>query len=326
MDSFQQQQFAINLMGHLVTATFVLDDTGKVIIWNKACERLTGITAKEVIGTDHHWQAFYSEKRPCLADLLVQNRIDEIDELYVYHAEPASYGNGYQAENWCFLPRLNRRLYIAFDSGPIFDSHGKLIAIVETMRDMTEYKTVQSALEKLVEIDDLTGLSNRRYLAEHLETEWAAAMVNNSHFSLVIADIDFFKQYNDTYSHQVGDECLKMIASVMQNSLLRNADVAIRFGGEEFCVSLLNTQANVACDIAERMRQNIYAKALQHETSDIADYVTISCGVASMIPTGDKQAAELIKLADEAFYAEKAAGRIRTIEYRDNLAPEKMRS
>jgi PAS domain S-box-containing protein len=73
LDSLQQQQFAINLMEHLVTATFVLDDTGKVIIWNKACERLTGIKASEVIGTDSHWQAFYSEKRPCLADLLVQN-------------------------------------------------------------------------------------------------------------------------------------------------------------------------------------------------------------------------------------------------------------
>ena len=319
MDSLQQQQFAINLMEHLVTATFVLDDTGKVIIWNKACERLTGIKASEVIGTDNHWQAFYSEKRPCLADLLVQNRIDELDELYVYHAEPSAYGKGYQAENWCYLPRIHRRLYIAFDSGPIYDFQGNLIAVVETMRDMTEYKTVQSALEKLVEIDDLTGLSNRRYLAEHLETEWSAALANKNHFSIIIADIDFFKQFNDTYGHQTGDECLKSVANVMQQSLLRATDVAIRFGGEEFCVLLPNTRPKDAIDISERMRQNIYDIALEHKTSSVADYVTISCGVASMVPTGEKQAADLIKQADEALYQAKAACRNRTVEYQHDL-------
>ena len=187
------------------------------------------------------------------------------------------------------------------------------------MRDMTEYKTVQSALEKLVEIDDLTGLSNRRYLAEHLETEWSAALANKNHFSLIIADIDFFKQFNDTYGHQTGDECLKSVANVMQQSLLRATDVAIRFGGEEFCVLLPNTRPKDAIDISERMRQNIYDMALEHKTNSVADYVTISCGVASMVPTGEKQAADLIKQADEALYQAKAACRNRTVEYQHDL-------
>lgn len=309
MDSIQQQQFAINLMEHLVTATFVLDHTGKVIIWNRACERLTGIKAKDVIGTDNHWQAFYSEKRLCLADVLAQGRTDELDDLYVYHAQPSSYGNGYEAENWCYLPKRKQRLYLAFDAGPIFDSQGKLIAVVETMRDMTEHKTVQTALEKLVEIDDLTGLSNRRYLAEHLEIEWSAALANGTSFSLIVADIDYFKQFNDTYGHQAGDECLKAVATTLQQSLLRLSDVVIRFGGEEFCVMLPNTRPDDAMSVAERMRQNIQALALKHETSKVDDCVTISCGVASIVPNSDQQAADLIKIADEALYQAKAAGR-----------------
>lgn len=313
MDSIQQQQFAINLMEHLVTATFVLDHTGIVIIWNRACERLTGIKTKDVIGTDNHWEAFYSEKRLCLADVLAQGRIDELDDLYVYHAQPSSHGNGYEAENWCYLPKRKQRLYLAFDAGPIYDSQGKLIAVVETMRDMTEHKTVQTALEKLVEIDDLTGLSNRRYLAEHLEIEWSAALANETYFSVIVADIDYFKQFNDTYGHQAGDECLKAVAAALQQSLHRSSDVVIRFGGEEFCVMLPETQPDDARMVAERMRQNIQALALAHENSKVDNYVTISCGVASIVPSGDKQAADLIRIADEALYKAKAAGRNCTI-------------
>lgn len=313
MDSIQQQQFAINLMEHLITATFVLDSSGKVIIWNRACERLTGIKAKGVIGTSNHWQAFYSEKRLCLADVLVQDRTEELDDLYVYHAQPSIYGNGYKAENWCYLPQRKQRLYLAFDAGPIFDAQGKLMAVVETMRDMTEYKTVQSALEKLVEIDDLTGLSNRRYLAEHLEIEWSAGLANETFFSLIVADIDYFKPYNDTYGHQAGDECLKAVASSLQQSLLRSSDAVIRFGGEEFCVLLPDTKPDDAMQVAERLRQNVHALALKHEGSKVDECLTISCGLASMVPTGDKQASDLIKMADEALYNAKAEGRNCTI-------------
>lgn len=313
MDSLQQQQFAINLMEHLVTATFVLDHAGTVIIWNQACERLTGIKAKEVIGTHNHWQAFYEDKRLCLADVLVQGRTSELGDLYVYHAKPSVYGNGYRAENWCYLPRRKQRRYLALDAGPIFDVEGKLIAVVETLRDMTEHKTVQLALEKLVETDDLTGLSNRRYLAENLEIEWSAALANENFFSIIVADIDYFKQFNDTYGHQAGDECLKLVAASLQQSLFRSSDVVSRFGGEEFCVMLPNSKPDDAWLVAERLRKNIYALSLTHETSKVDKILTISCGVASTMPTGDKQASDLIKMADEALYQAKAAGRNCTV-------------
>ncbi len=97
-------------------------------------------------------------------------------------------------------------------------------------------------------------------------------------------------------------------------SLPNATDVAISFGGKDFSVLLPNTRPKDAIDISERMRQNIYDIALEHKTSSVADYVTISCRVASMVPTGEKSAADLIKQADEALYQTKAAGRNRTVE------------
>ncbi len=314
MANEQEYQFAINLMEHLVTATFVLDRDGKVIIWNSACERLTGIAAKEVLGTGNHWQAFYREARPCLADLIVQHRTEELDELYEFHTKPSMFGNGYQAENWCFLPGVNQRVYMAFDAGPIFNEQGQLIAVVETMRDMTSNKSLQSGLERLVEIDELTGLSNRRYLNEHLELEWAQAVRKQDYFSLVLIDIDYFKQYNDSYGHQAGDECLKTVAKCMQDSLARGSDMVVRYGGEEFCIMLPGVKPDHAVRIAERIRQNISKLQLEHKASQVAGHVTLSCGVATLIPSGEMPAEEIIRFADDALYQAKAEGRNRTVK------------
>ena len=137
----RELELSVRLMEHLVVPTFVLDADCRVIIWNRACERLTGIKAGEVIGSREHWRGFYNEPRPCLADLIAQGRTEEIDALYVDHdhaATDAVPAHGRRAENWCVMPQLGTRLYLAIDSGPIFDETGKLIAVVETLRDMTK--------------------------------------------------------------------------------------------------------------------------------------------------------------------------------------------
>lgn len=135
--------FAITLMEHLVVPTFVLDADQRVLIWNRACERLTGIPAHEVIGTRNHWRAFYDTPRPCLADLLARNDWSLIDKLYTTHDEPDTPAHGVHAENWCTMPRRGKHLYLVVDAGPVFDDAGKLIAVVETLRDNTESKLIQ---------------------------------------------------------------------------------------------------------------------------------------------------------------------------------------
>ena len=305
----EQTEFAINLMQHLVTATFVLDTDGNVIIWNRSCERLTGITADEVIGTSNHWKAFYSNHRLCLADTIIEGRTNELDDLYTVSAQPSVYGNGYKAENWCVMPRIGKRLYLAADAGPIYDNHGQLIAVVETIRDQTDQKIAQKRLEELAVVDELTGLFNRRYFNDHLDSEWKRCAREGTPLSVILLDIDYFKQYNDNFGHLVGDECLRSVAGTIQRSLLRGSDSATRYGGEEFCVLLPGIQQKGATKIAERICANIEKLEIPHPTSPVSQWVTLSIGVACILPSENDTPANLLTLADEAMYRAKAGGR-----------------
>lgn len=144
--------FAVTLMEHLVVPTFVLDAEQRVLIWNRACERLTGIAAAAVLGTRDHWQAFYAAPRPCLADLVCRGDYGEIDRLYTLHDDPGQPAFGVHAENWCNMPRRGERLYLAVDAGPVYDEHGKLIAVVETLRDMTERQLAQTRVREQADL------------------------------------------------------------------------------------------------------------------------------------------------------------------------------
>src|SRR5262245_11243985 len=141
--------YAARLLQHLVVPTFVIDADRRVVVWNRACERLTGIAATEVLGTRNHWQAFYEDDRYCLADLVALGRLDLIGDLYSEFVATKDDSIGSSAENWCMMPRLGNHLYLAIDAGPILDDDGNLIAVVETLRDMTEHKRAEMALKTL---------------------------------------------------------------------------------------------------------------------------------------------------------------------------------
>jgi len=305
--------FAIRLMQHLVVPTFVLDVKGKVIIWNKACERLTGIAAKELIGTNNHWQAFYESPRDCLADILVNDRIGELGNLYANHTSPEDNQHGLSAENWCHMPLASKELYLAIDAGPIFDEVGHLIAVVETLRDMTEQKLAQNALQSLAHKDGLTGLSNRRAFDDKLIADCFHAQQTQTSIALLLLDVDYFKQYNDTYGHQVGDECLKAIAKAISNQSLRPTDLAARYGGEEFAIILPGVDAPGAKRVAERIRNSIFNLKYQHSGSKSSEFVSISIGVTSIIPSEKIKPNMLIAVADKALYQAKHSGRNRVI-------------
>jgi len=305
----QDRVFAINLMQHLVVPTFVLDHECRVIVWNKACERLTGVAAAEVMGTSNHWQAFYAEPRLCLADVLALGRASELDTLYPFHAEPSDLGHGVKAENWCVMPRVGKKQYLAIDAGPIYAVDGQLIAVIETLRDVTEQKLAQTALERLATLDGLTGIANRRSFDERLQHEWNRASRSHSPLSLIMADVDYFKRYNDSYGHQCGDECLKAVSAVFQRLAFRSSDLAARYGGEEFAVILPSTPEEGAREVAERIRAEVEVAALPHRDSEVASWVTLSLGVATMIPGADGHSNALVSRADRALYQAKESGR-----------------
>ncbi len=306
--------FSVRLMEQLVVPTFVIDAECRVIIWNRACERLTGIKAGEVLGTREHWRGFYDKPRPCLADLVAQGRTEEIDALYVAHdhaAEDAASSQGRKAENWCVMPQLGTRLYLAVDAGPIYDRHGKVVAVVETLRDMTVQKEAQAELERMALRDGLTCVANRRSFDHTLNAEWRRAARESCALSLLMVDVDFFKLYNDTYGHQGGDECLRRVAGAMSEVVKRSSDELARYGGEEFAILLPATDLAGSCVVAERVRAAVEDLALPHAKSEVADCVTVSIGVASMVAGLDGTQTQLVGAADKALYQAKKEGRNR---------------
>jgi len=304
--------FAVSLMEHMVIPTFVLDAQCKVLIWNLACERLTGMPASELIGTSEHWRAFYNKPRVCLADLIVQNRIEEVKSRYDQHESDNETSYGLYAENWCLMPHRGTRLYLAIDAGAIYDEDGKLVAVVETVRDITIQKQAQMALQELASRDGLTGLANRRCFDEALNFEWRRAIRSSQSISLLMIDVDHFKQYNDTYGHLKGDECLKLIANAMSGVIHRAGDLMARFGGEEFVVMLPSTLIGGARTVGEKIRLTIENLKIPHENSE-TKFITISVGGAAVIVSQSSDSAGLLAAADAAMYRAKRSGRNRIV-------------
>lgn len=305
--------FAVRLMQHLVVPTFVLNAERKVIIWNRACERLTGVPAHEVIGTSGHWLAFYEEERRCLADLIVLGEQETVDALYATHTEPGDSAHGLKAENWCVMPRVGKRLYLAIDAGPIYDEDGNLLAVVETLRDQTEQKLAQMALQSLAVKDGLTGVANRRSFDEKLEAEWLHNRREETPLALLLIDVDHFKLYNDTYGHQKGDACLKAVAKAIDAQVFRPADLAARYGGEEFAVIMPNTDLEGALHVAERLKEAVAELNMAHGASPTAARVTLSMGAAALIPDDGHGIEDLVHIADTALYRAKHQGRNRVV-------------
>ncbi|MFN2339801.1 MAG: diguanylate cyclase [Halanaerobium sp.] len=179
-----------------------------------------------------------------------------------------------------------------------------------------ELKKANQKLEKMALVDGLTGISNRRLFDQKIEEELKRAKRKQSVLSLIMLDIDNFKEYNDTYGHQQGDQCLKEIAKILDKNTKRASDFAARYGGEEFVVILPETAKDGALKIAEDIRKGIINLELEHKNSTAADYVTVSLGVSS-ISTEKEINQELIKAfietSDQALYQAKENGRNRTV-------------
>ena len=178
-----------------------------------------------------------------------------------------------------------------------------------------ELQQENERLLALVNVDELTQIGNRRHFDSCLRAEWKHNARDGSPISLILCDIDYFKIYNDTYGHQAGDSCLRSVAQAIRRSLDRPADVASRYGGEEFAVILPQTDAAGALLVAEHIRAKIKALNIVFDPESVDclpnSMVTISLGIASVVPGPDNDAATLVLAADEALYDSKRRGRDR---------------
>lgn len=186
--------------------------------------------------------------------------------------------------------------------------------LVEMQRKLVEtthkLDAANKELQRLSTTDGLTGIANRRMFDELLMREWRRCLRAKKPLALVMVDVDFFKQYNDTYGHQAGDACLQAVAKQLARSAPRASDVAARYGGEEFALILGDTEMDGAVWVANYIRQNVAALGMPHKQSPFK-HVTVSCGVATIVPNDKASAKTLISSADHALYLAKQQGRDR---------------
>ncbi len=167
-------------------------------------------------------------------------------------------------------------------------------------------------LKLLSTLDGLTGVANRRQFDEYLSQEWQRMAREQLPLSLILCDVDFFKRYNDYYGHQAGDDCLQRIAQAMSRALKRPADLVARYGGEEFGIILPNTNADGAVQVAETIRIEVQRLKIAHACSSVSEYITLSQGVSSTVPTQKFSPEALVATADRALYEAKEQGRDRS--------------
>ena len=195
--------------------------------------------------------------------------------------------------------------------------NGEFIGLLSAMNFFEYYKDVEEHLSNLAIHDGLTGIYNRRYFDETLAREWKRTMREKAPLSLIMLDIDYFKKYNDTYGHQAGDECLRQVATTISGALRRPADMAARYGGEEFVVVLPNFKLENSAKFGETIRAKIEALKMEHKQSDANPFITVSLGIASVVPSSISSYEELVGAADKALYSAKNKGRNRVCVAQD---------
>ncbi|AJJ61362.1 diguanylate cyclase [Yersinia aldovae] len=173
-------------------------------------------------------------------------------------------------------------------------------------------KAQSDLLRQLVYLDGLTEVYNRRYFDGKLEEEWKLANRNSLPLSLIMIDVDFFKKYNDLYGHQAGDDCLRRVAKIIQDTLKRPTDLVARYGGEEFVCLLPNTGLVGAMEVAEAIRLQLLEQEIPHVGSTVSPFVSISLGVCCKETQSDGMPTTLLLQADLQLYQAKRNGRNQT--------------
>lgn len=194
-----------------------------------------------------------------------------------------------------------------YNQKKLLEEQSKLLEL--KLQELMELRSDNHKLEKLTIRDGLTNISNRRHFDQYIDTSWKSSIRSGKPLSLIMADIDYFKAYNDNYGHLAGDECLTEVARAIEASVKRPLDLAARYGGEEFAVILPETDREGAIIVAENIQKNILELALIHQYSKVSSYITLSIGIGTIMPGEQNSVYDLIDIADKALYEAKSKGR-----------------
>jgi two-component system cell cycle response regulator len=270
----------------------IVEASGRIQYANPACDRYLGCKPEDLVGRR-------------LADLLEQTNVqadtsagDAIGqgtrEVTIRHHD-----GSLRAMDLTVTP-----LTLA----PPSADDGLLVAL---LHDISHHKQFEDALQRAAMLDPLTKIANRRQFDAFLEKEWQRAIRNAQPLSLVVLDVDHFKLYNDTLGHAAGDACLQKVAQALQDHAARATDLAARYGGEEFVLLFGETPLDAATRLAEMIRTAVEALQVPNPRSPSSPWLTVSVGVATIVPTQLDEIENLFVCADRAMYAAKAGGRNR---------------
>ena len=252
-------------------------------------------------GRDLAWLQFWQAQGELRLPLWSQDR------LWGYLMLQYSTQAIFSRENEQFLKLMVKQLQIAIERTELY---GQLKTTqTQLLNTIDQLEAANHKLEQIAKYDSLTQLANRRYLDSYLEREWQRACREHQPLSAILIDIDYFKLYNDTYGHLQGDNCLKQVGQLLLHDAKRPADLVARYGGEEFVVVLPNTKKSGAIVVAQQIQTAVNQAQIPHVTHQFSDHVTISLGVATLLPDQNQSPTQLLTLADKALYQAKQTGR-----------------
>lgn len=289
----EDQRMLAAIYSNASEGIMVTDHNGFILTANDAFCRMIGQTEKELI-----------DKTP---RMLKSGRHD--DQFYREMWKSLRETGAWRGEIWNRLNDTDIKPY-AVSISAIRDGQGAITKFAAIYFDISERKELEETLRSHAELDALTGMFNRRKFDDLLKREWGRARRESQQLALIMFDIDHFKKFNDTYGHQQGDERLRRVAMIIQESLGRPTDHAARYGGEEFVVILPTSGTEGALHVAERIRRRIQEKGAT-ETMPL----TISAGVAALTDCEKDDCSQLVLLADNAMYKSKTDGRNRVTAY-----------
>lgn len=314
---FENQDRLFHIVEGITIPTFVIDKNHIVTNWNLACANLTGVPAAEVIGTRQQWRAFYDTERPVMADLIVD---DVIEELVKKHYggkffRSKTIAEAFEAED--FFPHFGTAgKWLYFTAAPLRDSRGEICGAIETLQDVSDRRKAELALKESERLyrelsitDGLTRLYNSRHFFGRAREEIERCNRYTSPLSLILLDVDNFKVFNDSYGHIDGDRVLAGLANVIRDEI-RGVDSAYRYGGEEFIVLFPETEPEEASIVAERIRRS-FEQTTFSPKAGICVNMTISIGGGNYRKGEDLTS--FVRRIDEAMYEAKRLGRNRVV-------------
>lgn len=316
----------LNLLNMAIAAThngIVITDArlpdNPIVYANLGFEKMTGYQVEEIIGKNLRFLQGDDKEQPGL---------NIIRQALKNERECNATLRNYRKDGSLFWNEIS--------ISPVRNQEGIVTHYIGVQTDITEKKKTEedhqryqssvkqmnrelyrlnNELHRLVNIDGLTGVANRRCFDEHFEQEWRRCQRENLHLSIILGDIDYFKLYNDTYGHLQGDDCLKAVAQMLERCVHRAGDLVARTGGEEFTIILPNTSLKGAMKVSQMIQKNLQQLKIPHKSSSVNEYVTMSLGVASIIPSPNYLPKKFIETADKGLYLAKEAGRNRAIPY-----------